>query len=690
MSAHRLDPVFRPRSIAIVGASQRAGAVGNTLIKHLQHGGYQGSLYPVNARYQEIEGYRCYPSLAALPEVPEHVAMVVPNAAIEQTLEEAIAAGARAGTIVSSLYLEGDRTPPLTERVRNRCRETDFLLVGGNGMGFYNFETGIWMCGFSTRKVHRAGGVTFLSHSGSALCSLVDAEARIDYNYVVSPGQELILSLADYMDFALEQPSTKVVAIFMETARNPAGFVAALEKAAKKRIPVVILKVGRTEESAKLATSHSGAMVGDDGAYQALFERFGVHRVRSIDELGFTALLLSQYPTLGPGALAAIHDSGGERELFMDLAHDAGVPFAKINAKTTARLAERLEHGLPPVNPCDAWGTGNDAQQIFNDCFQALMEDPDTALGVVLCDRGAEGVVNTMAPKVVRKARAAGVTKPIVICSNHQGSGDSAETLPLQAEGFPTMDGAPQFLRAARALFDHRDFKGPGAAPAVDPAVVAKWKAKLAGAGTLDETASLDLMQDFGLPTIPRRIVSTRADALAAAAAFGGAVVVKTATPGIAHKSEVGGVKLNLAGEAAVGAAYDDLAKRLGPSVLVAPMAAKGVEMILGVTSDPQFGPTVVIGSGGVLAEALKDVVLARPPFDAGWALQLIERLKLKKLLDGFRGAPKANVAAFAEAAARLSGLAVALAGVVKEIDINPVIVGAKDCVAVDALVVAG
>jgi len=690
MRPHRLDPLLRPRSVAILGASTRPRSVGNTLVKQIKHGGYSGRLYPVNPRYDAIEGFQCYASLAELPEVPEHVAFAVPNAAIEESLEQALALGVRAGTMVSSLYLEGDREPPLTERVRARCRETGFTLVGGNCMGFYNFEIGLWMVGFATRKLHRAGGVTLLSHSGSALCSMVDAEARLDYNYVVSPGQELVCTLADYMDFALEQDSTRVLAIFMETARDPDGFVAALEKAQAKRIPVVILKVGRTEESARLATSHSGALVGDDGAYQALFERHGVHRVRSIDELVFTALLFAQYPSIGPGGLASIHDSGGERELFMDLAHDAGVPFARIDGDTTARLAARLEHGLPPVNPCDAWGTGNDAEGIFSDCFQALMEDPDTALGVVLCDRGPEGVVNTMSPAVARRALGATPHKPVIICSNHQGSGDSAQTVELQREGIVTMDGAPQFLRATRALFDQRDFVGPGAAPHVDPAVVARWRARLRGAGTLDETLSLDLMQDFGLPTIPRRIVASRAEALAAAAAFGGPVVVKTAMPGIAHKSEVGGVKLHLAGEAAVGAAYDDLAARLGPSVLVAPMAGKGVEMILGVTRDPQFGPTLVIGSGGVLAEALKDVVLARPPFDAHWAAQLVDRLKLRSLLDGFRGTPRADVAAFAGTAARLSALAVALADVIKEIDINPVIVGPTGCVAVDALVVAG
>ena len=693
VSTHRLDPVLRPRSVAIIGASPREGTVGNMFLRQLRIGGYEtqhgGRLYLVNPRYPEIDGVACYKSLAALPEVPEHVAFAVPNAAIEETLDEAIAAGVPAGAIVSSLYLAEDRDPPLIERISTRCRAAGFLLCGANGMGFYNFIDGVWMCGFRTRTNHRPGTVAFLSHSGSALCSLVDAEARIDYNYVVSSGQELSLTLADYLDFVLEQPSTKVIGLFMESARDPAAFEAALAKAQERRVPIVALKVGRTEASARLFVSHSGALGGDDGVYQALFDRYGVQRVSSIDELAVALMLFQQSPApLRPGGLCSMHDSGGERELIIDLAEHYGVAFARLSEATTQKLAARLDPGLAPVNPLDAWGTSNDAQSVYRDCLEAMMEDPDTAIGATVCDRRADGAFNQRHGALATEIMALS-GKPIVVCSNHQGSGDSNDTIAVAQGGVPVLDGVPAFLTGVRRLFDFRDFMPPGPAPAIDHATIAKWRERLATGGTLDEHASLDLLADCGISVIPRCRAETRREAVAAAASLGYPVVLKSAAAGIAHKSEVGGVRLGLTREE-VAAAYDDLAARLGPRVLVAPMAGAGVEMILGMTRDEQFGPTLLIGVGGIHAEVLRDVVLALPPFDAAWARRLIDRLKLRRLLDGIRGQPAGDVAALAEAASRLSGLAVALGDLIKEIDVNPIIVGPEGCVAVDALVVAG
>ncbi|GAB5470379.1 MAG: acetate--CoA ligase family protein [Rhodospirillales bacterium] len=687
MTAHRLDPLLRPASVAVLGASQREGSVGNTFLKQSLAAGFKGRLYPVNPRYDTVEGLPCYPSLEALPEPVEHVIFAIPNAAIEAGLRQAIACGVKAATMVSSLFLPDDSEPRLPERIGALCREADIKLCGANCMGFYNFEVGLWACGYLTRPNHQPGNVTFLTHSGSALCSVIDAEGRVDYNYVVSCGQELTVNLADYMDFSLSQPSTEVLAIFMETARDPERFEAALAKAAAKRIPVVMLKVGRTEESAKLATSHSGALVGDDGAYQALFERYGVHRVDSLDELIYTSLLFSRIGPLGPGGLATIHDSGGERELLMDLAHAKGVAFSQISPETTARLAARLDYGLPPVNPCDAWGTGNDFEAIFSDCLSALMQDPDTALGAVACDRGPEGGLNGENVRIARQAAAAS-GKPVLVCANHQGTGNNLDLPALSRAGLVVMDGMPQFLTAVRALTDHRDFQAPGLPAVAEAATVERWRARLSVGGTLDELDSLDLMQDFGIATVARRLVASREEALAAAGELGGSVVLKTAMPGIAHKSDVGGVILHLEGEAAVAAAYDRLARHLGPRVLVAAMAPTGVEMILGVSRDTQLGCTVVIGVGGIHAEVLKDVVLVRPPFDAAWARQAIDRLRLRPLLDGVRGQPAADIQAFAEAASRLSILTDALGDVLAEVDINPLIVTAEGCLAVDALVV--
>lgn len=695
MRAHRLAPLLQPASIALLGASTRPASVGQTILKQLTTADYQGRhggrLYLVNPRYEEIQGQKVYASLAELPEVPEHVFFGVPNAAIEEALKEAIRLGVRAGTMVSSLFLPDDAEPGLPERVRRLCRESGFLLCGANGMGLYNFHAGVWLVGYDTRANHRPGGISFFSHSGSALCSMIDAEGRIDYNFVASTGQELSVSMADYMDYALEHPSTVAIGILLETIRDPAAFERALAKAAEKRVPIVAIKVGKSPVAAALAASHSGALVGDDGAYQALFDRYGVLRVDSLDELAATLLLFQQSPkALPPGGLVTLHDSGGERELLIDLAEARGVPFAQISEATAAKLSARLDPGLLPVNPLDAWGTGNDAYQIYADCMSAMMQDADAAIGAVVCDRLAEGAFFHEHAEVALKAMQAS-GKPVVCWSNHQGSGDARDTVDyMRKHNLPVFDGVPALLAGVRALFAFRDFRPSGAPPAADPAVVEKWRTRLAAGGTLEESEGLDLLADFGLPVVPRAVVADRDAALEAAAAFGFPVVLKTSMPGIAHKSDVGGVKLGLADADAVGAAYDDLAKRLGPRVLVAPMAGKGVEMILGVTRDPQLGPTVLVGSGGIHAEILKDVVTARPPFDAAWARRLLDRLKLRRLLDGVRGAPPADVAGLCEAAARLSVLAASLGDVVKEIDVNPLIVGPDGCLAVDALVVAG
>ncbi len=687
MTAHRLDPLLRPTSVAVLGASQREGRVGHTFVRQCLNAGFKGRLYPVNPRYETVEGLPCYPSLEALPEPVEHVIFAIPNAAIEEGLDKAIAAGAKAATMVSSLYLPDDSDPRLPERVAAKAQAAGLALCGANCMGFYNFEVGLWACGYLTRPNHRPGNVTFLTHSGSSLCSVIDAEGRVDYNYVVSTGQELTVTLADYMDFALDQPSTEVLAIFMETARDPERFEAALAKAMAQRVPVVMLKVGRTEESAKLATSHSGAMVGDDGAYQALFERYGVHRVDSLDELIYTSLLFSRFGNLGPGGLSTIHDSGGERELLMDLADAKGVRFADINEETKTRLAARLEYGLPAVNPCDAWGTGNDFEEIFKDCMAALMQDPDSAIGAVACDRGPEGGLNGVNVRIARHASTHS-GKPVLVCANHQGTGNNLDLVSLSRAGLVVMDGIPQLLTAVRALADHRDFQPPGLPAAPDPAVVTRWRDRLSQGHALDEQDGLDLLQDFGIPTVERQVVESREAAVAAAAAMGTAVALKTAMTGIAHKSDLGGVLLNLRGAEAVAAAYDDLAARIGPRVLVSAMAPKGVEMILGVTRDPQLGCTQLIGAGGIYAEVLKDVVLAKPPFDAAWAASLIDRLRLRPLLDGVRGAPSVSITAFAEASAALSAMVSALGDLIAEIDVNPVIVNPEGCFAVDALVV--
>ncbi len=689
--AHRLDPLLKPQSIAVLGATERAGAVGRTTVENLLAGRYEGRLYAVNPGYRSVCGLPCYPSLAALPAPVEHVVFAVSDARIEAALDETIAHGARAATIMSSLVLEGDTEPALRERVAAKIGAAGLKVCGANGMGFYNFQDGVWACGFATRSHERGGNVAYISHSGSGMCGIVDTDERLAFNLVVSTGQELAVTMDEYLDFALEMPGTRVVGLFMETARNPDGLIRALAKAQARRIPVVALKVGRTEFAARLAVSHSGAVAGRDASYQALFDRYGVQRVDDMDQLATTLVMFAQPHAVGRGGLVSIHDSGGERQLLIDQAEQAQVPVAQLSPASVEKLERDLDPGLPAVNPLDAWSTGGADYHVgMRRCFATLMCDDDAAFGAVVHDRAPGGGIFEAYIDYLREGHAAS-GKPAFLVSNRQGTGSDPLVVAATREGFPVLDGLASFLKGARCLLEYRDFCARRRADPPHPPrpAIERWSARLAAGAELDEAESGEMLRDFGLPVNPCRVAASAAAARTAARELGYPVVLKTAQPGIRHKSDDDAVVLALADDAAVDAAYRRLAARMGPSVLVAPMVdAPGVELLLGLVRDPQFGPLVVVGFGGVHVEALADVVCAMPPFDATEVRRLLARLTLAPVLTSRRFRRPLAIDAFCEVAARFSALAVALGDVIEEIDLNPVIVHADGCMAVDTLVV--
>jgi acyl-CoA synthetase (NDP forming) len=651
--------------------------------------GFPGRLHLVNPGYREIAGQPCFPSLAALPEPIEHAVLGIANARLEAGLAEAIAAGARAVTIFGSGYLAEDGDPPLTARLAMRARQAGLLVCGGNGMGFYNLDAGVMVCGFPPPAALRPGGVTLIAHSGSVFGALASCDRRFGWNLAVSAGQELTTSAADYLDYALEQPTTRAVGLFLETVRDPAGFVAALEKAAARDIPIVVIKVGRTAESARLAVSHSGAIAGNHAAYRALFERHGVIEVETLDAFANALQLLGHERRLAAGGLATIHDSGGERELLVDLAVGAKVPLARIAAATRDRLAARLDAGLDPVNPLDAWGTGHDYEGIFGDCLTALVEDPDTALGAFCVEISDGDHLHEGYARILQDV-AARVTKPVVLATNLASHGGSRLQERLAAAGIPVLNGADAALAAIAGAMAHRDWRARPriAPPPPPPGLREAWRPRLAAGGALDEAESLSLAAAYGVPVLPWRIAESEAAALDAAAAIGYPAVLKTAQAGILHKTERDGVRLALADAAAVGRAYRDLAGRLGSRVLVTCMAGRGVELAFGATRDPQFGPLVMVGAGGVLIELLADRQFALAPFDSATARRLIDRLALRPLLDGKRGAAPADLEALATALARFSAMVADLGDLIAEVDLNPLVATPEGVVALDALVV--
>jgi acyl-CoA synthetase (NDP forming) len=353
-------------------------------------------------------------------------------------------------------------------------------------------------------------------------------------------------------------------------------------------------------------------------------------------------------------------------------------------------LTELLEQGLLPVNPLDFWGTGRDAHEVVTGCIRALLEDPDTAalvfsVDLTTEDQPDEGYIR-MAEEVFPET-----TKPFAMLSNFASGIDRADAKRLEDAGIPVLEGTLTGLSAFRHLFDHRDHRAlpalAGSSP-VDRKTQERWKTLLSTEGSFSEPVALGLLSDYGVPTVRSQIAGSLDDVLAAAGDIGYPVALKTAMPGIEHKSDVEGVRLGLADVAEVTGAYRDLADRLGPQVAVAAMAAPGVEIHLGIVRDEQFGPLVLVAAGGLLVEVLNDRGLALPPLDAARATRLIDRLKVRPLLGGVRGRPPADLAALAEAVVALSWLAHDLGEHIEALDANPVIVGVDGCVAVDALVV--
>ncbi|NKB36449.1 MAG: hypothetical protein GKR93_04665 [Gammaproteobacteria bacterium] len=687
----RLDVLLRPKSIAIVGASQRAHGVGNIIVRNLLSGEYSGKLYAVNPGYKEVEGVDCYASLAELPAQVEHVIFAVSDKRIEAAFDEAIEHGISAATIYSSLILEDDSEPCLRDRIHKKAVDAGILLCGANGMGFYNFSEGIWACGFDTRMHRKQGNVAYISQSGSGMAAILDVDERIDFNFAVSTGQELIVSAEDYLDFALDQKETRVIGFFMETSRYPEKLFAAFQKARQKRIPIVVVKVGRTELSSKLAESHSGAMAGSDAVYDAVFDYYGIQRVDDLEEMATTLIMFAQPHEIADGALVSIHDSGGERQLMIDMADKLGVAMTELSEQSTEQLQEILDPGLPAVNPLDAWSVGGpDSHQQMADCFATLLSDENAAFGAVVHARAPGGTIYAEYLDYLRAGHEAS-GKAVFLVAARQGTGEDNKVLEFGRQGFPVLDGVSTFLKGARCMMNYRDYlkREVMLPPGLDIEKILYWRNTLVSDSEFTEHNAANLLRDFGIPMLDSRLISNKEELLAASRQLDYPLVLKTAGQGIQHKSDVDGVRLNIETENDLLEAYDDFSARLGKRVLLAPMVnAYGVEMLLGLSTDEQFGPVVIVGTGGLYAEALSDNLVLYPPFDADYVRGSLSRLHMSTILEGLRGKPAVDIEAYCEAAAKLSVLALEFKDEIAELDINPVLLMEKGCLGLDALLV--
>jgi len=689
--------MLRARSIAVVGASGKAGTFGHNVVSHLIETGYRGQIHPVNPRYDEIEGLACYAEISSIPAPVDCAILAVADNRLEAALEAAAASGARSAVIFGTAIEEAPAgAAPLTDRLAAIARTAGMAMCGGNCMGFLNLIDNVMVGGWPYRPPPKRGHIGLITHSGSSYSAFALSGRQLRMSHMISSGQELATSAADYLEFLLTDDETRVVGCILETMRDPGRFLAALEAADKKGVPVVILKLGRSDIGKAMARAHSGALAGSDAAYRAVFERYNVVGVESLDEMVNTLELFACGRSPTSDRIALMTDSGGERTMIVDLAADLGLEWADLSDATTKVLADTLDAGLAPVNPLDVWGTGHEHERIAVTCFQALADDPEVGQ-LVFSSNMLSGRALLQAWGRVAESVHHASDKPVMMLGNISTAFDREEAARLRAVGLPVLLGTVAGLQAIKATIEWRRARERGEVGAdhfvshtvASPEIVARWRARLALAKSpLDTAESLALVADFGLPTAGARIVETEADLRTVLGSLRYPLAIKTLAAGIDHKFDAGGVVLGVDDEMAALKAWRDLAERLGPRVLVQEMAAPGVEIFMGMTVDPEFGPLVTVGLGGVFVEVMKDVVTFLPPVNAVQAVAYLRRLKGFPLLDGARGRPRVDLAALGAAIAAFAGMGCALGDSFAELDVNPVIAGAQGAVAVDALVV--
>lgn len=686
---HALEPLLRPRSVAFIGASNRRDTPGNVMVASAAVDGYAGNLYPVNPRETDIAGLPCYPDMASLPAAVDHAVIGLADRRVEQALQEAIENGVRAATIFTGCDLSDQGDHALLHRLADMAKEAGLQICGPNSMGLLNPTIGLRLNGFASSIPLKPGNIALILQSGSAFSALAYNHPRLRYSFCVSTGREIATRSEDYMLWALDQPETKVIGLFQESARDPEKFIQALDRARACGIPVVVLKVGKTELSARFAASHSGAIAGNAAAYEAAFGSYGVIETGTLDEFGACLQLFSKVDAanLPDGGLAGVHDSGGEREMVVDLAAREGVEYAAISEATRQVLRENLDSGLKPENPLDAWGSGHDFEHKTENCMNALMDDPATgALGLFQDIRDGSYVAAGFLSALRNAARRSG--KPAVVISNYAAVRHEKIALATIDAGLPVIEGSQEGLKAIRELFAFRDRRklARGSSAPTDPAIVGKWRDRLSRPRAVSEAEALELLSNYGIRT-PKAIgVTNLAEVRAAAQEIGFPLALKTASPGIHHKSDVAGVCLGLENLDSTEAAYRDLSERLGPEAVLEQMMPMGIELAFGIVQDEAFGPFVMLAAGGIWIEALDDRVVALPPFGPEEARSMVDALRLRPLLDGGRAVPPADLDAISHSLARFSQLAADLGDLIQEMDVNPLFATAEGLCAVDAL----
>jgi len=698
---HSLDPLFAPRSVALIGASERPGSVGRALLENLQSSGRP--LFPVNPQHSTVLGSHAFPNLSAVNAKVDLAVIATPATSVPGIIRECVACGVPAAVIISAGFKEiGDVGATLEQETLAEARKGRMRLLGPNCLGLMMPRA--WLNATFANSMAQPGSVAFLSQSGALCTAVLDWSLReqVGFSGFVSSGSMLDVGWGDLIYYFGDDPHTKSIVCYMESVGDARRFLSAAREVALTK-PIIVLKVGHTDAAARAAASHTGALTGSDAVLDAAFDRVGVLRVNSLNEMFDMAEVLGKQPRpLGP-RLAIVTNAGGPGALATDALVCSGGQLAGLSPDTASALNAMLPPHWSHANPVDVLGDADTER--YARAVEIVTREPQADGVCVILTPQAMTDPTGIAKKMAALPRPVG--KPLLASWMGGPSVDAGKQI-LNAAGIPTYDVPDTAARAFSLMWRYSDnLRALYETPAADslPAREAEQRrqveelieAALKHHRTLlTEAESKRILQAYDIPTVETRVAPTEDEAVAHAESIGFPVAVKLYSTTLTHKSDVGGVELSLEDADAVRRAWSDIrqhvTERAGAGhfmgVTVQPMVSMdGFELILGSSTDPQFGPVLLFGSGGRYVEIFKDSALALPPLNATLARRLMERTRAYKVLHGVRGQKPVDIPALEQLLVRFSRLVIEQPWIA-EIDVNPLLVSSERMVALDARVV--
>ena len=701
-----IHAMLHPRNIVLVGATDKPGNYAERIWTNLIKYHYEGGLFPVNSKRETIWGVPCYKDFASLPEKPDHVLVLVPARFAVQVIRDAAAAGARSATIVTSGFseLQDTESQRLAVELQQAVKETGLAVTGPNCLGNLSAGEKLFTNIDDRIVTMEAGPVAIAGQSGAIVMAIRQTleDRGVGVGYMVTTGNETGLETPDLMAYFAADPSIRVIVVYLEGVRNTKVFRGACKAARAAGKPVIALKLGSSEGGRAAAMAHTGALAGSIETFDAISTREGVIRVRGLDELiETTECFVHADPPKG-NRLAAVSLSGGKRGLLIDAFYSAGLNFAQLSPSATEKLAKMLGPGSIVGNPLDAGFAAVVDPSVYMQSIKIMIDDPDT--DIVIIDSELPKAPHELRERNLRIVNdmAGAASKPVVYISAMSiGFTEFTKALRKSLPNIAVMQGLDRAVGAIKSLIEYAGLRKevPDIVSSSTPSARAMLERTLKsanGVAALDEVASKRLLKAYGIPVSKEEIAQTAAEAVKIAKTIGFPVVAKVVSADILHKSDIGGVVLNLNSAAEVKKAFNDITARVKKlkskprleGILIAQQVKADLELVVGASLDAEMGPVVLFGTGGVDIELMKDVALAGAPLDADEAKQLISRTKAGVKLRGYRGKPALHEASAVKALVGLSNLMADAGSRIASIDVNPFLINSRLGVAVDGLIV--